>query len=47
MNQYLSTAVVVGELSGKNARLYGLIKRGSGRVQTFKSEKNLGFTEPG
>ena len=27
ISQYLSTAFVVGDLSGKNVRLYGLIKR--------------------
>jgi hypothetical protein len=47
MNEYLSTGFIVGNLTGKNPRFYRLIKRRSGRVHTFKSERGLSFTEPG
>jgi len=47
MSPYLSTAFVKGDVTGKNTCLYGLIKRGSGRIHTFKPERGLCFEEPG
>ena len=45
MSQYLSTPFVIADLTRNNARLYGLIKRGSGRIHSFKPERSLRLTE--
>lgn len=47
MSSYLSTALVEGNVTGKNPCLYGLIKWGSGRVHTFEPERGLSLAEPG
>lgn len=47
MNPYLSTAFVEGDVTGKNTCLYGLIKRGSGRIHPFEPERCLSFAKPG
>ncbi|MGQ6261845.1 hypothetical protein ACUNFV_27555, partial [Serratia sp. IR-2025] len=47
MRPYLSTAFIEGKLTGKNPRLYGLIKPGSGWVHPFKPERCFSFAEPG
>ena len=47
MSPYLSTAFVEGDVTGKNTCLYGLIKRGSGRIHPFEPERCLSFAEPG
>lgn len=45
MNQYISTTFVITEITGNNPRLYGLVKRGSGRIHSFKPERSLRLHE--
>ena len=47
MGQYLSAAFVVGDLTGKKPRFYGLIKRRSGRIHAFKPERCFSLAESG
>lgn len=47
MGKYLSAAFVVGDLTGKKPRFYGLIERRSGRIHAFKPERCFSLAEPG
>lgn len=47
MGQYLSAAFVVGDLTGKKPRFYGLIERRSRRIHAFKPERCFSLAESG